>query len=228
MNFEDEMSRFEAEINRTTAVAAAAMMGGGRPRMMDPAFIPHQINAWAGLPPPPLGAMGSMQFRPPQLGRMVRAPPTATTISAAPRTDDGAVAANKEVAKQKEEEEEDIFSKLSQYEQQHKKERKELKKAKKAAKAKTGMTPSAVVTKSAAPVAAAPPPPPPALNTSVPPPGLRPFATAPSASSSTPVSATISDETFKKAKKQKRIIRTGGGQVWEDASFKEWDTNDFR
>ncbi len=44
----------------------------------------------------------------------------------------------------------------------------------------------------------------------------------------TPTSATISDETIKKAKMKKRVIRTGGGQVWEDESLKDWDPNDFR
>lgn len=43
-----------------------------------------------------------------------------------------------------------------------------------------------------------------------------------------PVAATISDETLKKAKMKKRVIRTGGGQMWEDDSLKDWDPNDFR
>merc|ERR1712088_147143 len=43
-----------------------------------------------------------------------------------------------------------------------------------------------------------------------------------------PTSVTISDETIKKAKQKKRVIRTGGGQVWEDESLKDWDPNDFR
>ena len=46
--------------------------------------------------------------------------------------------------------------------------------------------------------------------------------------SKTPTSVSISDETLKRAKAKKRIVRTGGGQVWEDESLKEWDTNDFR
>lgn len=43
-----------------------------------------------------------------------------------------------------------------------------------------------------------------------------------------PASAKIGDSAVNKAKKQKRVIRTGGGQVWEDDSLKEWDPNDFR
>merc|ERR1719400_2195714 len=43
-----------------------------------------------------------------------------------------------------------------------------------------------------------------------------------------PTSVTISDETIKKAKQKKRVIRTGGGQVWEDESLKDWDPIDFR
>ena len=43
-----------------------------------------------------------------------------------------------------------------------------------------------------------------------------------------PPSATIGDASLKKAKKQKRIVRVGGGQIWEDETLKEWDINDFR
>ena len=43
-----------------------------------------------------------------------------------------------------------------------------------------------------------------------------------------PVHASVSDDTVKKIKKSKKIVRTGGGQIWEDPSLKEWDTNDFR
>ena len=43
-----------------------------------------------------------------------------------------------------------------------------------------------------------------------------------------PAHATINDETVKKIKKSKKIVRTGGGQMWEDPSLKEWDVNDFR
>ena len=46
--------------------------------------------------------------------------------------------------------------------------------------------------------------------------------------SKAPTSVTISEETVKKAKMKKRVIRTGGGQVWEDDSLKDWDPNDFR
>merc|ERR1711936_1367234 len=45
---------------------------------------------------------------------------------------------------------------------------------------------------------------------------------------SAPTAATISDETLSKAKKKKRIVRTGGGQVWEDETLKDWDQTDFR
>ena len=41
-------------------------------------------------------------------------------------------------------------------------------------------------------------------------------------------SATIKEESLVKAKKMKRVVRTGGGQMWEDNSLKEWDPNDFR
>ena len=43
-----------------------------------------------------------------------------------------------------------------------------------------------------------------------------------------PAHASINDDTVKKIKKSKKIVRTGGGQIWEDPSLKEWDANDFR
>ena len=43
-----------------------------------------------------------------------------------------------------------------------------------------------------------------------------------------PAHASINDDTVKKIKKSKKIVRTGGGQMWEDPSLKEWDQNDFR
>ena len=49
-----------------------------------------------------------------------------------------------------------------------------------------------------------------------------------SSTSKAPTAVSISDETLKKAKMKKRVIRTGGGQVWEDDSLKEWDPSDFR
>ena len=41
-------------------------------------------------------------------------------------------------------------------------------------------------------------------------------------------SATIAEDSLKKAKAKKRVVRTGGGQIWEDNSLKDWDQNDFR
>ena len=65
-----------------------------------------------------------------------------------------------------------------------------------------------------------------------PPPGAPPSTSQNQAnqnnSKTTPVVASISDETVKKAKMKKRIIRTGGGQVWEDDTLKDWDQTDFR
>ena len=53
-------------------------------------------------------------------------------------------------------------------------------------------------------------------------------STSNASTSKVPTAVTISDETVKKAKMKKRVIRTGGGQVWEDESLKDWDPNDFR
>ena len=52
--------------------------------------------------------------------------------------------------------------------------------------------------------------------------------TSGSSSMKVPTAVSISDETLKKAKMKKKVVRTGGGQVWEDDSLKDWDPNDFR
>lgn len=36
------------------------------------------------------------------------------------------------------------------------------------------------------------------------------------------------EDSWKKAKSKKKVVRTGGGQIWEDDTLKDWDTNDFR
>merc|ERR1719508_542223 len=38
----------------------------------------------------------------------------------------------------------------------------------------------------------------------------------------------MTQQTTKGGKKQKKIIRMAGGQMWEDNSLNGWDTNDFR
>jgi len=44
-----------------------------------------------------------------------------------------------------------------------------------------------------------------------------------------PPTATMTNEdSWKKAKSKKKIVRTGGGQIWEDDTLKDWDQNDFR
>jgi len=46
-----------------------------------------------------------------------------------------------------------------------------------------------------------------------------------------PVTATMTNEdSWKKASKasKKRVVRTGGGQIWEDETLKDWDPNDYR
>ena len=38
------------------------------------------------------------------------------------------------------------------------------------------------------------------------------------------------EDSWKKASKasKKRVVRTGGGQIWEDETLKDWDPNDYR
>ena len=236
MNFEDEMSRFEAEINRS----AAFVTGGGfiqpRPAFMDAAFITNQIHARAGLPTPAAGyAAAQPVLSQPQPRPKLTVSTGPAVIQAAPQRTAGSAQVISSQSSSHADDDEDIFAKLATYEKAHKKEKKEEKKAKK--KAKTSMTPSAVLSdkaKAVAPpaatitssVTASVPPVVPQASTSAP----KPFATAAydASKSHTPASAKLGDSLINKAKKQKRVIRTGGGQIWEDDSLKEWDPNDFR
>ncbi len=180
-----------------------------------------QIHARAGLPPPPppqVLARMMAPTQPPQHQPTFGITTGPTTVSAPPKVIPGISYQQTQQAKAPEEDDEDIFSKLRQYETQHKVEKKALKKAKKEGKL---MTPASVVKTTATIPQPKPQPPPIPKPTSS-------FTPVPAASSQTPISATISDDSLKKAKKSKRMIRTGGGQVWEDESLKNWDPNDFR
>jgi len=202
------MHRFEAEINR-----------------------PHLMGGTAG------GGLGALGTRP---KAVISAPPQTNALP--PTAAAAASAVSNGTA-----DEEDIFAKLKKYEHDLKKEKKEAKK-----KAKTSFTPSSVkaaasgMSTSATMTAATARPqqgaaasvtsvagaagiqPPVAMTSAPRPPGFNPFKPAAAPNASTPVSATLRDDVLKKAKKQKRIIRTGGGQVWEDDSLKDWDLADFR
>lgn len=169
-NIEEEMSRFEAEINAARA-QAFIIAGGGA------------AAAYSGNP-------------------VISAPPSsssAAVISAPP-------------TKAKARDEEDVLATLEKYEQQVKEEAKHVKLtalAKDIASKKAKMMAESVK-KSASTV----------TNNAA--------GGASSSGMKAPVAATISDETVKKAKMKKRVIRTGGGQMWEDDSLKDWDPNDFR
>lgn len=178
MNFEEEMIRFEAEINRNSGY-----QGG-----------PSQFVQGQGQ-----GHGGSGQL---QAKAVVASAPA---IISKPSTND----------------EEDIFAKLSQYETDHKKEKKALKK-----KAKTSLMPSSVMSSTTSAATSS------SSSTTVAESSTsgqsKPFAVAPASASHTPASAKIGDEVIKKAKKKNKYIRSGGGQVWEDPTLKDWDPNDFR
>ncbi len=238
------MNRFEAEINRAAfigaatayssvqrrlqgmaAAAAAVASTAPAPPVLDPALIPAQIHSRAGLPPPPTQLPVPGTTAPPKV--VVSGGPA--VISAPPQTQkppESAAAADPATkTKAPDDDEEDVFSKLLKYEKELKKEKKEKKK-----KAKTSFMPSSVTSKgstsAAAPTASAAP-----VPTAAPPslPQSKPFAPVTGVPAhSVPASATIGDDALKKAKKQKRIVRTGGGQIWEDQSLKDWDPNDFR
>jgi len=151
------------------------------------------------------------------------------------------ISAPAEISVAKEDNDEDIFAKLKKMEQDHKREKKEAKEARK--RLKTSMTPSSV-TSSSSLAARMEPPQTQALPVATVsrPPGFNPFKVSlgdlchsvlilslqPVSSTPTPVSAVMRDDVLRKAKKQKRMVRAGGGQVWEDESLKDWDQSDFR
>ncbi|KAI5639947.1 RNA recognition motif domain-containing protein [Phthorimaea operculella] len=72
-----------------------------------------------------------------------------------------------------------------------------------------------------------PPPPPPKPEPAPKPPTPPPVAVAP-----TPLPVTVTTETVvpkaKKEKKNRKVVRTAGGQVWEDVTLLDWPDDDFR
>ena len=196
--FEEEMSRFEAEIGGNRAGFGANPQGFGR-----------------NVPPPPPPAV--------ILNRQTLNVTTGPSFYASgPQT-------NFEAKKAKADEE-DVLATLEKYEKEVKKEAKR--------KAKSGQT--AVVPKK--PTIEAKPEikrtfvPPQLQNIHIPQSTQQRMAPAPSTMSSglpagvkAPPTATMTnEESWKKAKSKKKIVRTGGGQIWEDETLKDWDNNDFR
>jgi len=58
--------------------------------------------------------------------------------------------------------------------------------------------------------------------------GLPPVASQQTAVPSTSKKAKLTHEAGSSKKKNKKNARVAGGQVWEDQSLQEWDSNDFR
>merc|ERR1712051_52592 len=222
-NFEEEMSRFEAEINNARAAAFMAAGGGMAQVPMvavtsasAPNFVQSSIinrNRPVQISAPPSGAP------------MIRAPPSSAVISAPPSN---AVISAKPTIRTKDDD--DILATLMKVEKEIKSEPKPkqlLKQTQFSAFANKGqarMMPSSVK-KSIATAKTA-------NNanacTSAGAPGTSAGGGSMPIVQSTPTLNTISDETVKKAKQKKRVIRTGGGQVWEDDTLKDWDQTDFR
>jgi len=209
-NFEEEMSRFEAEINVARAQAFLHAAGGG---------VPPQVATVAvtSAPPNPNFSRPAVISAPPS-NAVISAPPSSAVISAPPKRSN---------------DDEDILATLEKYEKQVKNETKMVPKhvqytalAKDIANKKARMMAENVKKSTTI-----------AVKNSTPTNSNTASHAAPSTSSTSssnsnmknlPVVATISDETVKKAKQKKRIIRTGGGQVWEDDTLKDWDQTDFR
>lgn len=218
------MSRFEAEINAARAQQAhAAFMTAGPGGLV-------QINPAVTTSGGPISnfARSSMSSGPVIAGPPSGAPPPSAVISAPP-SNPAIISAPPKRSK----EDDDILALLEKTEKEVKSEVKPFSKQnqfqalqkdianKKARMMAENVKKSATVIKNT-PNPAAAPPPPGAPSTS------QNQSNNQSNSKTTPVVASISDETVKKAKMKKRVIRTGGGQVWEDDTLKDWDQTDFR
>lgn len=59
-------------------------------------------------------------------------------------------------------------------------------------------------------------------------PGASASSGLPSGVKAPPTATMTNEDSWKKAKSKKKIIRTGGGQIWEDDTLKDWDQSDFR
>ena len=224
MNFEEEMFRFEREINRAPIPAFASLPFNGRPQNpgLNPTFLPSQLHArphgFVGAPPG-VAHVTSLSSAPQGANAVISAPPATNHADSAAT---GGVGAD---------DDEDVFAKLEKYEADLKKEKKKAKKKAKQEK-KLGLPGSQTTTTTTLP---AKPTLSTTISTTVSKPvvpstsGMNPsFTPVSSGTVHTPVSATVGEEVVKKAKKQKRMIRTGGGQIWEDDSLKTWDPNDYR
>lgn len=182
---------------------AEIMGGGGGHHAFRPAFIPSQmLTGGARIAPPTL-----YHSAPIATGgvAVISAPPTASSSSAA------VISAPATINKS---DDDDILATLQKYEKEVKSEAKKEPQPPKmdtAALAKEMASKKAKMMADQAKIKAS-------TSKSI---GLPTGVKAP------PV-ATMRDEAVKKAKKQKRLVRTGGGQMWEDESLKEWDSNDFR
>ena len=56
----------------------------------------------------------------------------------------------------------------------------------------------------------------------------KPLFQAPNAEDAVGQGEAASKKGKKKEKKERKMIRTAAGDVWEDSSLLEWDDNDFR
>ncbi|XP_040565046.1 RNA-binding protein 42 [Lepeophtheirus salmonis] len=163
-NFEEEMSRFEAEINRTSTISAAAKVN----------FVP---------------------------------PATRVTKK----------------------DEEDVFNTLLKYEKEIQQEKNHTSKPSKKSRSSGLMKPTAVTAQEISTKAKQ------VLEEKakvvkpkilVKNPG--PQASSSSSSLGTASHGNTSEESNKKNRKPKKIVRVGGGQLWEDESLKDWERNDYR
>merc|ERR1712241_77626 len=208
-NFEEEMSRFEAEINAARAQQAFMTAGPGGLVQLNPAHTTSgPISNFAR-------SMGSSQGP----SAVISAPPSDSAVISAPpkrSKDDEDILAILEKAEKEVKSETKQFSKQNQFHALQK----DIANKKARMMAENVKKSTTVIKNNPNP--AAPPPPPGA------PPSTSQNQANQNNSKTTPVVASISDETVKKAKMKKRIIRTGGGQVWEDDTLKDRDQTDFR
>ena len=230
-SIQEEMSRFEAEINAARAqqflMARGAPVSGIATTAVTIGAVPTTVAPHGVMASAPQSGTGTVSFdrhgksvisAPRPSGSVISAPPSGAVISAPPS---GAVISAPPSRIMNDDD--DVMATLLKYEKEVKPEPKKpthmtalakdiaSKKAKMKAETEAAQKKAALKAAAAAAAAATA-----AQNKSA------------AGTSKGPTSVTISDETIKKAKIKKRVIRTGGGQVWEDESLKDWDPNDFR
>lgn len=209
-----------------SSVRSNQMQGGG-------GGAPHPHREGAAVPPPPSyprpaymhnpqpSSITRFQNQRPGLGQLPRAPNIVPkSFHAAPQ-----------INKSAQEDDDDIMATLMKYEKEVKEEKGADKKKRKSEDQGDGSS-SKLMRPSSVAGAGGQPTPTQKSGTNVTPEEIKQKAKqmveAVKASQVIEKTKKLAQQAQKGGKKQKKIIRMAGGQMWEDNSLHNWDTNDFR